>query len=118
MRLAGLELNNSPAYSYGDGLSTIACAKLLHYVLDMALYRLFRDKEQRCDIAISISSSDIVKDFHLTFAQGFLAEVFYQMRGDFRRNMFLPCMDPSNHLNKLLSRHALQHVSLCPRFQG
>jgi len=63
-----LKLNDSPAYSYGDSLRAIACAKFLHNVFDVALYRLLRDKEQRCYIAISISSCHLVENFHLTFA--------------------------------------------------
>jgi hypothetical protein len=100
-----------------DGLGAIACAEFFHDVLDMSLHRFFRDEKERCDVAVAISPCDLLKDLNLSLAQRFIPKMLHQLNCDLRGNVFLPGMHPTNHIYKLFSGHAFEHVALRSRLQ-
>jgi hypothetical protein len=78
--------------SDGDGLGAIACTEFLHDVLNMPFHCLLSDEKKLCDVAVSISSGNLLKDFNLSLAQRFIPKMLRQLNGDLRRDLFLPGM--------------------------
>ena len=103
--------------SDSDGLGAIACTKLLHDVLNMSLYCFLRDEKERRDVAVSISSGDLLKDLNLSLAQRFSPKMLHEMNCDLDRDMFLPRMHLADRIYELFSGHAFEHVTLRSRLQ-
>ncbi len=104
--------------SDSDGLGAVACTEFFHDVLNMSLYCFLRDEKERCDIAVSISCSHLLKDFNLSFAQGFSSKMLHQLSCDPRSGcvsaLHTPC---GSHLRAVFA-HALEHVALRSRLQS
>ena len=107
----------SASNSYSDGLGAIACTEFLHDVLNMSLYCFLRDEEERCDIAVSISCGDLLKNLNLSLAQPFISKMLDEMSCDLVRDVFLPGVHLADRIYELLSRHTLEHVALRSRRQ-
>jgi hypothetical protein len=63
-----LKMYDPASDSDSDGLGAIACTEFFHNVLNMSLYCFLRDEKERCDVAVSISSGDLLKDLNLSRA--------------------------------------------------
>ncbi len=63
-----LELNYAPAYSDGYRLGSIVRSELFHDVLNMSFDSLFRDKQKRSYVTISVSSSYLLENIDFAFA--------------------------------------------------
>src|SRR3984957_8541576 len=100
-----------------DGLGAIVCTEFLHDVLNMAFYCLFRNKKERCDVAVSISSGDLLKYLNLSLAQRFIPKMLHELNCDLGRDVFLPSIHLTDHIDKLFPGHALEHVALRSRLQ-
>src|ERR1035441_4527008 len=109
---------DSATNSDGNCFGAIAGSKLLHDVLDMALDGLFRDEQLCPDIAIPVSSCNLLKNFNLAIAQGLITQMFSKLGGDFMGNVLLSAVHFSNRLYKLSPGHALEHVSLRSCLKG
>ncbi len=107
----------SASNSDSDCLGAITCTELLHDVLNMSLHCLLRDEKERCDVAVSISCGDLLKDFNLSFAQRFPPKVLHELSCDLGRDVFLSGIHLADHIYELFSGHALEHVALRSRFK-
>jgi hypothetical protein len=56
---ACLELNNAAPSGYGDGVSAVAGAKLLHDVFHVRFHSLFRDEKLVGNVPIAISAGGL-----------------------------------------------------------
>src|ERR1700731_2893914 len=92
--------------SDSDRLGAIACTEFLHDVLNMSLYCFLRDEKKRCDVAVSISSGDLLKDLNLSLAQRFSPKMLQELSCDLDRDVFLPRMHLADHIYELFSGHA------------
>jgi len=97
--------------SYSDGLGAIACTEFLHDVLNMSLYCFLRDEKECCDVAVSISCGDLLKDLNLSLAQRFSPKMLHELSCDLVRDVFLPPMHLADHIYELFSGHAFEHVA-------
>ena len=111
-------MNKSPPRGDCHGLGAIPRSKLFHDVLDVNLDRFFGDEEPLCDIAIPISTGNVVQNVDLTIRERFVGEMLGEVRSDFRRDVLFPLVDFANRLNHLFGGHALQQVPLGSRLQG
>src|SRR5271170_962003 len=109
-----LEMDDAAPNSDGDGLGAIACTELFHDVLDMPLDRFLGDKKERGDVAVSISSGDLLKDLYFTITQRLITEMFGKLGRNLRGNVFFSGMHLADGVDELLSRHALEQVCLGP----
>src|ERR1700761_3858157 len=103
--------------SNGDGFGAIAYTEFLHNVLNMPLHGLFRDKKKRGNVAVSISSGDLLKDLNLSLAQRLVSKMLHELNCDLGRNVFHPGMHLANHIYELFSGHVLEHVALRSRLK-
>src|SRR5258708_5414399 len=83
----------------------------------MSLYCFLRDEEERCDVAVSISCGDLLKDLNLSLAQRFSPKMLHELSCDLVRDVFLPPMHLADHIYELFSGHAFEHVALCSSLQ-
>src|SRR5271155_4989207 len=104
--------------SNSDGLGAIACTEFLHDVLNMAFYSLLTDEKERCDVAVPISSGDLLKDLDLSLAQRFIPKMLHELNCDLGRDVFLADMHLADHIYELFSGHAFEHVALRSRLQS
>ena len=56
------------AYSDRDSFGAVAGSEFFHDVLNMSFDRFFGDEEERGNIAISISSRDLLQNIHFALA--------------------------------------------------
>src|ERR1700722_6675518 len=103
--------------SDGDGICAITCAKFIHDVLDMSFYCLLRDEKERCDVAVPISSGDLLKNLNLSLAQRFIPKMLHELNCDLGRDVFLADMHLADRIYELFSGHAFEHVALRSRLQ-
>jgi hypothetical protein len=99
-----LQLDDPAAHSDGDRLSAIAGAELLHDVLDVYLYCLFRNEEFVGNVPVSVSVRDLTQDLNLATSESLVAVVFRQICRNLGRNALFPGMNLANNFHQLLGR--------------
>jgi hypothetical protein len=105
------QLDYSAAHTDCDSLRAIIGVELLHNVLDVDLYGLFRYEESLSYVPIPVSAGDKSQDIHLTGRQTFIGKMLCQTGRHFRGNMLLSGMNLADDSDQIAGGHVLKHIA-------
>ena len=87
-------------------------------MLHVALHGLFADKENRGDVAVAVTTGDLLKHFDFTATESVMIYVLSELDGDLGRYMTLAFMHLADGFYQFPARHALEHVALGASLQS
>src|SRR6516225_3669186 len=87
-------------------------------MLDVYLDGFFRDEQLFRDVAVPVSSGDLIEHLDFALRERFVAEMFGQPRRHLRWDSLLAGVHLADHLNQLLRRSILQEVPPGPGLEG
>src|SRR5580692_2690154 len=100
-RVSESELNDAAADGDRDRLRAVAGAELFHDVFDVNLNGFLGNEEPFRNVAIPVSSGDLLKDLNFPARQTLVAHMLGKLSRDVRRNALLACVDLPDRLYQI-----------------